>query len=373
MKQTGDLQYMQQAIALAREGVGLVSPNPTVGCVLVKDGRVIGRGFHIYDHRDHAEIVALKEAGSEAEGATAYVTLEPCSHTGRTGPCADALVHAKLARVVAATVDPNPQVAGQGLAKLTKAGIAVTVGVLQQEARRLNDAFAKWIVTGSPYVVLKAALSVDGYLAPPPATRHTQEPHWLTGPSARAHVQQIRHAADAILTGVGTVLADNPQLTDRSGLPRRRPLLRVVLDSHLRLPLTSKLVESAQDDLLILCGETAPVQHEDKLREHGADVVRLPAQHNHVDLTTVMRCLAERQITSVLCEGGSRLNASLLTSGAVDALALFYAEAELGAGSVPFAEGGPSPYVLEQKLSGLAKTEFGSDTLVTGYLRDPWA
>lgn len=368
-----DLRYMHLALDLAREGVGLASPNPTVGCVLVKNGEVIGRGFHIYDHRDHAEIVALKEAGSAAEGATAYVTLEPCSHTGRTGPCADALIHAKVARVVAATVDPNPQVAGQGLAKLTQAGIAVTVGVLQQEARRLNDSFAKWIAASSPFVTLKAALSVDGYLAPPPSTREKQEPHWVTGPAARAHVQKMRHAADAILTGVGTVFADDPQLTDRSGLPRRRPFLRVVLDSQLRLPLTSKLAQSVAGDVLVLCGESAPAQREDLLREKGVDIVRLPdIGSGQVHLAAAMECLAERQVTSVLCEGGSRLNASLLASGLVDAVALFYAEAELGAGSVPFAEGGPSPYALEQRLSGLTKTEFGSDTLVAGYLRDPW-
>jgi len=372
MELTDDIRYMQQALALSREGVGLASPNPTVGCVLVKDDRVVGRGFHMYEHRDHAEIVALKEAGGEAEGATAYVTLEPCSHHGRTGPCADALIHARVGRVVAATADPNPQVAGQGLARLAQAGIQVTAGVLQEEARALNKAFAKWIVTGSPYVVLKAALSVDGYLAPPPQRRHTQEPHWLTGAAARAHVQQMRHASDAILTGIGTVLADSPLLTDRTNLPRRRKLLRVILDTHLRLPLSSKLVASAADDLLVLCHESASTASEDALTELGVQVERIQSPHQHIDLINALRALAERQITSVLLEGGSRLNAAFLASDLVDEVDLFYADAELGHGAVPFAEGGPSPYLLEQRLSRLSKAEFGSDTLVTGYLRDPW-
>ncbi|WP_263415205.1 bifunctional diaminohydroxyphosphoribosylaminopyrimidine deaminase/5-amino-6-(5-phosphoribosylamino)uracil reductase RibD [Terriglobus albidus] len=373
MELTDDIRYMQQALALAREGVGLASPNPTVGCVLVKNGQVIGRGFHMYEHRDHAEIVALKEARGEAEGATAYVTLEPCSHHGRTGPCADALIHARVGRVVAATVDPNPQVAGQGLARLAQAGIQVTAGVLQEEARELNNAFAKWIVTGSPYVVLKAALSVDGYLAPPPQTRHTQAPHWLTGAAARAHVQQMRHAADAILTGIGTVLADDPLLTDRTNLPRRRKLLRVILDTQLRLPLSSKLVTSADDDLLVLCHESAPAANEDALLELGVRVERIQASQQQINLVNALRVLSERQITSVLVEGGSRLNGTFLASDLVDEVDLFYAEAELGHGAVPFAEGGPSPCLLEQRLSRLSKTEFGSDTLVTGYLRDPWA
>lgn len=372
MELTDDIRYMQQALALACEGIGLASPNPTVGCVLVKDGHGIGRGFHIYEHRDHAEIVALKEAGGDAEGATAYVTLEPCSHHGRTGPCADALIHARVARVVAATVDPNPQVAGQGLARLAQAGIQVTAGVLQEEARALNNAFAKWIVTGSPYVVLKAALSVDGYLAPPLQTRHTREPHWLTGAAARAHVQQMRHASDAIVTGIGTVLADDPLLTDRTNLPRRRKLLRVILDTHLRLPLSSKLVASADDDLLVLCHESSPAAHEDALLELGVQVERIQAPEQHINLVNALRTLAERQITSVLVEGGSRLNAAFLVGDLIDEVDLFYSEAELGHGSIPFAGGGPSSYLLEQRLNRLSKTEFGSDTLVTGYLRDPW-
>src|SRR5258708_4934905 len=270
---TQDEVFMQRALKLAAETIGLASPNPQVGCVLTKnppDGstpKIIGEGAHLYDHRDHAEIVALKQAakrGFSAKGATAYVTLEPCSHHGRTAPCANALIDAGIARCVIATQDPNPLVSGQGIQKLRAANIEATLGVLEQPARDLNDAFAHFIQHRTPFVTLKAALSVDGKLAPPPASRYPSQPFWLTGPAARHQVQLLRHASDAVLTAIGTVLADDPQLTDRSGmldpsrsgmqdparsgmqdpahpnaLPRRRPLLRAALDTHLRTPLTS--------------------------------------------------------------------------------------------------------------------------------------
>src|SRR5580704_7911341 len=201
---------MNRALELARATVGLSSPNPQVGCVIVRDGEVVGEGAHRYDEKDHAEIVALKAAGERARGATAYVTLEPCSHHVRTGPCADALIAAGVRRVVAATVDPNPLVAGRGIERLRDAGVAVEVGVCEREAREVNGAFARWIRTSRPLVTLKAALSADGMLAPPPAARTERQTYWITGAEARAEVQRMRHAADAVLTGVGTVLADDP-------------------------------------------------------------------------------------------------------------------------------------------------------------------
>src|SRR6267378_221206 len=252
---TQDEVFMQRALKLATETIGLASPNPQVGCVLTQNHpgggtpKIIGEGAHLYDNRDHAEIVALKQAahrGFSTKDATAYVTLEPCSHHGRTAPCANALIDAGIARCVIATQDPNPLVSGQGIEKLRAANIEVTLGVLEQPARDLNDAFAHFIQHRTPFVTLKAALSVDGKLAPPPALRYPNQPFWLTGPAARYQVQLLRHASDAILTGIGTVLADDPQLTDRSGmqdparsgtqdptpsglsgpnaLPRRRPL-----------------------------------------------------------------------------------------------------------------------------------------------------
>ncbi|HWW97849.1 MAG TPA: bifunctional diaminohydroxyphosphoribosylaminopyrimidine deaminase/5-amino-6-(5-phosphoribosylamino)uracil reductase RibD, partial [Edaphobacter sp.] len=341
---------MQRALTLATETIGLASPNPQVGCVLTKsppDGgtpKVIGEGAHLYDHRDHAEIVALKQAakrGFSAKGATAYVTLEPCSHHGRTAPCANALIDAGITRCVIATQDPNPLVSGQGIEKLRAANIEITVGVLEQPARDLNDAFAHFIQHRTPFVTLKAALSVDGKLAPPPASRYPNQPFWLTGPAARYQVQLLRHASDAVLTGIGTVLADDPQLTDRSGmqdparsgmpdpphsavqdpshptaLPRRRPLLRVILDTHLRIPLTSQLVRSAAaargshgrdstSDLLILCGSLAPHEKAAALGSLGVEVERIPDHAGRLSLPAALSTLAERNILSLLLECGS--------------------------------------------------------------------
>jgi diaminohydroxyphosphoribosylaminopyrimidine deaminase/5-amino-6-(5-phosphoribosylamino)uracil reductase len=420
---TQDEVFMQRALNLAAETIGLASPNPQVGCVLTQNPpgggtpKIIGEGAHLYDNRDHAEIVALKQAaarGFSTKGATAYVTLEPCSHHGRTAPCANALIDAGIARCVIATQDPNPLVSGQGIQKLRDANIEVTLGILQQPARDLNDAFAHFIQHQTPFVTLKAALSVDGKLAPPPATRAPNQPFWLTGPAARHQVQLLRHASDAILTGIGTVLADDPQLTDRSGmqnptrngmqdparsgmqdparsgmqdparseLPRRRPLLRVILDTHLRIPLTSQLVRSAasapgfpgsQSDLLVLCGSDAPSSNAATLRDLGVQVEEIPNHAGNLSLPAVLTTLAERNILSLLLECGSHLNGSFLRQNLVDKAVLIYAETELGDQALPFAQGIASPYLFEQSLHRITRTTYGPDACTTGYLHDPWS
>ncbi|HWZ01817.1 MAG TPA: bifunctional diaminohydroxyphosphoribosylaminopyrimidine deaminase/5-amino-6-(5-phosphoribosylamino)uracil reductase RibD [Edaphobacter sp.] len=401
-----DEVFMQRALNLAAETIGLASPNPQVGCVLTQppsDGstpRIIGEGAHLYDHRDHAEIVALKQAahrGISTKGATAYVTLEPCSHHGRTAPCANALIDAGISRCVIATQDPNPLVSGQGIQKLRAANIAITLGVLEQPARDLNDAFAHFIQHRTPFVTLKAALSVDGKLAPPPTERAPNQPFWLTGPAARHQVQLLRHASDAVLTGIGTVLADDPQLTDRSGmqnparsgmqnparseLPRRRPLLRVILDTHLRIPLTSQLVRSAasargssgsQSDLLILCGSLAPPSKAAALRSLGVQIEQIPDHAERLSLPAVLSTLAQRQILSLLLECGSHLNGSFLRQNLVDKVVLIYADTELGEQALPFAQGIASPYLFEQSLHRITRTTYGPDACITGYLHDPW-
>ncbi len=374
-----DEVFMQRALNLAAATVALASPNPQVGCVLVKDNEIVAEGAHLYDNRDHAEIAALKQAaerGVDVAGATAYVTLEPCSHHGRTGPCADALIAARIGRVVVATIDPNPQVSGEGIARLRAAGVEVTVGTFQQQARDLNEAFSHFIRRGMPFVTLKAALSADGYLAPPIENRTPGQPFWLTGPEARGQVQRLRHASDAVLTGIGTVLADDPALTDRSGLPRRRSLLRVILDSRLRTPMDSKLVQTANHDLLILTGHANSQQKLEALREKGADVQVIPEQGGNLSLTAVLRVLAERNILSVLLECGSRLNGAFLREDLVDKAVLFYSETQTGPRSLPFAEGISTSDLFEQSLHRTTRTTFGPsekpDTCVTGYLRDPW-
>ena len=387
--------FMRQALALARETAALASPNPQVGCVLVRSspdpaqpGQVLGEGAHRYADLDHAEIVALKQAaaaGRSVAGATAYVTLEPCAHHGRTGPCAEALVRARIARCVIATTDPNPLVSGKGLALLRGAGVEVAVGVCQTQARELNLAFAHFIQHRRPFVTLKAAISVDGSLAPPAHARAGAAPHWLTGPLAREKVQRLRHGSDAILTGIGTVLADDPALTDRTGLPRRRPLLRVILDPRLRTPLDSALLRTAREnsfpepDLLLVHAEDpalAAPERKQALETAAPGRIELrsvPASPaGRLSLPAVLALLAERQCLSLLIEAGSALNAAFLHEDLVDRVALFFAPLELAHGAIPFAAGGPSPYLLQQRLQQTTTRELGPDVLVTGLLHDPW-
>ncbi|HEX3967923.1 MAG TPA: bifunctional diaminohydroxyphosphoribosylaminopyrimidine deaminase/5-amino-6-(5-phosphoribosylamino)uracil reductase RibD [Edaphobacter sp.] len=390
--QSQDEVFMQRALKLASETIGLASPNPQVGCVLVLNDEVIGEGAHLYDNRDHAEIVALKQAaarGFSTHGATAYVTLEPCSHHGRTPPCTHALIAAGITRCVIATQDPNPQVSGQGIQRLRAANIEVVMGILEQPARDLNEAFAHFIQHRTPFVTLKAALSIDGKLAPPPASRTPNQPHWLTGPIARNQVQLLRHSSDAVLTGIGTVLADNPELTDRSGLqepgpsgphtlPRRRPLLRVILDTHLRIPLDSQLVCSAatagssHSDLLILCGSHASPAKAAALGSFGVEVEHLPDYAGRLSLPAVLSTLAEREMLSILLECGSHLNGAFIQQNLVDKAILFYSPTELGPAAIPFAKGIASSHLFERSLTRIARTTYGPDVCVTGYLHDPW-
>jgi diaminohydroxyphosphoribosylaminopyrimidine deaminase/5-amino-6-(5-phosphoribosylamino)uracil reductase len=385
MLTAADDAMLRSALELARGAAGFAAPNPAVGCVLTDaDGRVLGEGAHVYARRDHAEIAALKQAaalGRDVRGGTAYVTLEPCSHQGRTGPCADALVAAGVVRCVVATLDPNPVVSGSGLAKLRAAGVVVEVaeGAIAWSARRLNDAFACWIKTRRPFVTLKAAVSVDGMIAPPVRARTEVAPHWLTGSAARADAQALRFGAGAIVTGIGTVLADDPLLTDRTTLARE-PLLRVVLDGALRTPLESKLVRSADRDVLVVCSREASVERESALVAAGVEVVRVASDGGRLDLVEVLRVLGERGKISVLVEAGSAVNGAFLRAGLVDRLVLYFAECELGLEGVPFAEGVASPYEVQARLTSVERVGFASDVQfgaedarVSGYLHDPWS
>jgi diaminohydroxyphosphoribosylaminopyrimidine deaminase/5-amino-6-(5-phosphoribosylamino)uracil reductase len=359
---------MQRALSLARRGVGLSAPNPAVGCVLVRDEKIVGEGWHEYDRRDHAEIVALHQAGSLALGATAYVTLEPCSHTGRTGPCAEALIRAGIQRVVLATNDPNPQVAGSGVAMLRDAGIEVAIGLGCKQAQQLNHGFARWIQSEVPFVTVKVAMTLDGRIAPSPDFDYEEKIFWITGPESRRAVQPLRHASDAILTGIGTVIADDPQLTDRSGMLRRRPLLRVVVDSQLRIPLSSQLVQSAQDDLLIAT-VSQNAERRAILESHGVRVVTVNADSDgRVNLHSLLHLLGKEQMQNLFVEGGSALNTSLRNEGLVDALHLFVAPRLLGADAAPaFAH--LEPLTLAPDFS---TEKIGDDLHLQALLRNPW-
>ena len=375
-----DAAFMDRALDLASRGVALASPNPMVGAVLVRDGRVVGEGFHTYDGRRHAEIIALEAAGASARGATLYINLEPCCHTGRTGPCTQALIAAGVARVVAAMPDPNPAVAGRGFEQLRSAGIEVSIGLQEAEARRLNEAFARWIVSRKPLVTLKSALTLDGQLVLPPVKRGagkgariSQKDRWISSPESRAEVQRMRHASDALLTGIGTVLVDDPLLTDRTGLPRRRKLLRVVMDSRLRLPLRSKLVRSADQDVLVFTSikENSPKAR--ALRRAGVEVVRLPGRGSKPDLRAIIVELGRREILSLLLEAGAILNSAALAAGIVDKMRVFFAPklaGPTGSGRRTGAASAPSRLRAVQELQNVTIERFGSDFAIEGYLRD---
>jgi len=378
-----DQTYLRRAIELAQRSFGLASPNPNVGAVLVDaDGEVLGEGFHTYDGKKHAEVLALEQAGEKARGATLYINLEPCCHHGRTGPCADALIAAGIKRVVACTADPNPAVSGRGFARLRQAGVQVTSGLLEEEARPVNDAFAKYIRYHLPLVTLKAAMTLDGKIAPPPDDFAGERVAgggptggWITSDQARSHVQLLRHQHDAILVGVGTVIADNPLLTDRSGLPRRRPLLRLIVDSHLRLPLESRIVQTANNDVLVFCS-FAEEKRKQQLQSKGIEVEQVASAgaDGRPDLQAICRRLAEREITSAMIEGGAMVNWAALASGTADKVFFYYSPKILaGTGSVPFAAGRGFRKMSEAAyLKGFRLHRFGEDFAVEGYLRDPY-
>lgn len=367
-----DIRWMMRALELAQRGIGVTSPNPAVGCVILdRAGQVIGEGWHEYDLLDHAEVAALKTAQQHAadriRGGTAYITLEPCSITGRTPPCIDALIQADLARVVAATIDPNPAIAGRGLEALRSAGLQTSVGVCQKEARRLNEGFACWIQHHRPFVLMKVAMTLDARIAPPPGHGTPHSSYWITSEVARAAVQPLRWAADATMVGVDTVLADDPWMTDRSGLRRRRPLLRIVLDSALRMPLDCKLVTTAQNDVLIYTVS----RDEARIRElttRGVRVEVLPADTGRVPLEKVLDKLGEEGVLTLLTETGTRLNTAFLAAGLVDRIHLFIAPQIMGSDAIPAFRG--MPHFVN--MSNCEVERYGDDLGLISLLRDPW-
>ncbi|MBV8457810.1 MAG: bifunctional diaminohydroxyphosphoribosylaminopyrimidine deaminase/5-amino-6-(5-phosphoribosylamino)uracil reductase RibD [Acetobacteraceae bacterium] len=326
---------MDAALALARRGLGTTWPNPAVGCVLVKDGRVVGRGFTAPGGRPHAETVALDHAGAAARGATAYVTLEPCSHWGQTSPCADALIAAGVKRVVVGARDPDPRVNGAGLERLRAAGIEVIEGVCAAEAAEVLAGFASRVVRGRPLVTLKLASTLDGRIA----TR-TGESRWITGEEARREAHALRGRHDAVMVGVGTVVADDPDLTCRISGFRKRPIVRVVADSGLRTPLAARLVVTAQESpTWIIAGADADPERVRRFREAGLEVLTVEAGSGGVDIGAALRALGSAGITRLLVEGGAALGSSLLREGLVDRIAWFHAGAVMGGDGLPAVQG----------------------------------
>jgi diaminohydroxyphosphoribosylaminopyrimidine deaminase/5-amino-6-(5-phosphoribosylamino)uracil reductase len=365
-----DIRFLQHAIALARKSIGLASPNPVVGCVIVRNGEIVGEGFHQYDWREHAEIVALKSAGEKARGATMYVSLEPCNHKGRTGPCTEAIVKSGITRVVVATRDRNPKVTGGGIERLQAAGIATELGPsdLKLDADELNEGFFRWSSSRRPFVTLKSALTLDGQLALPKQGKGKRR-EWISSEESRAEVQRMRHSSDALLTGIGTILADDPLLTDRSGLPRRRRLLRVVLDAHLRLPPESRIVKTLDADLLIFTASSLKSPGAKKLQSSGVELVPARSSGGRLDLKAVLKELGRREILSVLLEAGPTLNGAALAAKAVDKLYLFYAPKIAGRVTVPLVRGpipAPKIHALHYR-----ERDFGGDFAIEAWLRQP--
>lgn len=362
-----DEQFMARALELARMGLGRTSPNPMVGCVIVREGRIVGEGFHEAAGEPHAEVVALKQAGPRATRASVYVTLEPCCFRGRTPPCTDALIEAGVARVVAGVMDPNRRVAGKGFARLREAGIDVVSGVLESQAARLNEAYAKWISRGLPFVTAKWAMSLDGKTSVARGIRTR-----LTGDEADKRVHELRAASDAIVVGIGTVLADDPQLTVRHGAADRpvKPALRVVVDSAGRMPPESVLARTARETPTLLAATaSANEQSLANLRAAGVDVVQLPSEDGRVSIAALLQELGRRDVCGVLLEGGPALAGSFAAAGAIDKVVAFVAPRLLLAADAPPAMDSP-PSVAglgSMTLRDVAIEQVGSDVMITGY------
>lgn len=328
--------WMPMALELARQGKGRTSPNPAVGCVIERDGHLLGSGFHTWAGLDHAEVKALRQAGEQARGATLYCTLEPCSHQGRTGPCAQAIIDAGVSRVVIASEDPNPLVSGNGIAMLRNASIAVTVDEsMRAAAEKLNEPFIHFMHTGRPLVTIKAALTLDGKIAAP-----QDNLGWITSEVARAEVQKVRHYSDAILTGLGTVLEDDCLLTDRSGLERSRPLLRIILDSQFRIPHNAKIITSARQDVLVVGTSAGPAERRKALEAAGIQTLIADGPSGRTDPRKVVEYLARQQYLSLMVEAGSHVNWSMLDTQIADKILFYYAPKILGGyKSLPVAGG----------------------------------
>lgn len=362
-----DEMYMERALELAAKGRGTTTPNPMVGAVIVKNGRIIGEGYHIRAGEGHAEVNAFKNAVEDVTGATMYVTLEPCSHYGKTPPCADKIVEKKIGRVVVGALDPNPLVAGRGIEKIRNAGIPVITGVLAERSIALNEVFMKYIVTKRPFVLLKAAMSLDGKIATAEG-----ESQWISCETSREEVHRLRHELTGIMAGIGTVLADDPMLNCR--IPGGKQPVRIIVDSHLSIPEESKLVCSAKEfPLVVAAVENSDAAKKERLAEQGVKVIEVSADDTgHVDLNILMDCLGEMKIDSILLEGGGRLAEGALKAGIVDKVQFYIAPMLIGGESAKTPVEGRGIAALSEAwhISNWKAEVIGDDIKITGYIKE---
>ncbi len=360
-----DRRFMLRALALARLGLGMASPNPSVGCVVVKGGEVVGEAFHVYSELDHAEVRAIRQAGRLARGATVYVSLEPCSHHGRTPPCADMLIESGVRRVVVSAIDPNPRVCGRGIEKLRGRGIPVEIGLMRRVAERIIEPFACHARTGRPLVVSKVGMSLDGRIAVSGGRKQ-----WISSEAARAFGQTLRHELDAILVGIGTILKDDPQLTYRGRESKARPLVRVVLDSILRTPPAARIFSAGSPSTVtIFCSPDAPKARRERLEENGVEVHPIPCVNGRLDLKSVLKELSRRGILGLLVEGGSTVHWSFVQARMVDKFYFNIAPMVLGGrNSVP-AVGGQGYATVAAAPRFLVERHFqaGPDVILETY------
>lgn len=355
--------FMDRALELARQADGWTSPNPLVGAVVVRDGRIVGEGYHMKAGTPHAEVHALKMAGSKARGAALYVTLEPCCHHGRTPPCTDAVLKAGITRVVAAMEDPNPVVAGKGLRKLQAAGVEVKTGVLEQESRQLNEVFLKYIVSHEPFIAVKSAVTLDGKIA-----TKTGSSQWITGSEARIMAHRLRHRYDAVLAGIGTVLADDPLLTVRVPGEKLKNPVRVIIDSQLKIPFNAQVLDTGQAPTIIYTAGVNSYKLE-VLEDKGVEVVACPGEEGRVDLAAVFRDLGKKGITGVLVEGGGEIHGSIFDRHLADKIYIFMAPKIVGSHRAPGMIGGSGISRMGEAVKIYRRTieQVGEDLLITGY------
>ncbi|MCM8711644.1 bifunctional diaminohydroxyphosphoribosylaminopyrimidine deaminase/5-amino-6-(5-phosphoribosylamino)uracil reductase RibD [Clostridium sp. SYSU_GA19001] len=362
-----DEKYMKRALELAEKGIGYTNPNPLVGAVIVKDGRIIGEGYHEIYGSSHAEVNAFKNATEDVKGATMYVTLEPCSHYGKTPPCANAIVEKGIKKVVVALGDPNPEVAGRGIKILRDNGIEVVTGVLEEESRKLNEIFLKYITTKLPFCILKTAMTLDGKIA-----SRTGDSKWITGEEARKHVHRLRHRVSSIMVGVGTVLQDNPYLNTRLEEGNGSDPIRVIVDTYAKIPLEANVLNIQSNSRTIIAStELADKKKLKNLEEKGAEIIITPLKDDKVDLRYLMKALGERKIDSVLLEGGSELNYSAIDAGIVDKVNVFIAPKIICGREAKTPVGGIGRTLMKEAalLKDVEVYKFGDDIMIEGYLK----